>query len=529
MARSIPGLHLVGILALGVISAVLPSTTATRAADSPGATSAPFVYHQTDVLGTSCDITVIAPAMADADLASKTVLDEIERLRKILSTYDAASDLARINASTDPVKVAPEVIDVLTAYDTWHKNTGGAHNGQLGALIALWKQAEKTNTLPANTDLAPIVRQLAQPAWQIDPAAGTVKRLTTSTLNVDSIGKAYIIGKAVAAARAKAPSVTGLLLDIGGDMYAFGASAVDKNTPWDIAIADPHHPADNAAPLDNIRVQNMAVGTSGNYARFYTINGKKYSHIFDPRTGQPADIEGASAVIQSTVIAKDNVTANALATSLCVLNPTEGLNLVRATPGVSALLVTGDGRVLKSEGFAAYEYQAPKPTPVMLLASATPVATAPAPANAWPNNFNLSTDITILPGRNAKARPFIYLWVTDADGKYVRTIAAWGSETKYIREMTAWWKVAPHDPQTIKTVTRATRAAGKYTFTWDGTDDKGAPVPTGTYTITLEVNFEKGPHSTNSVAIDCKAAAATAKLPATPGFNEANLTYGPAK
>src|SRR5471032_2240388 len=117
-----------------------------------------------------------------------------------------------------------------------------------------------------------------------------------------------------------------------------------------IGVQDPHHPEDNATPLAVVRLANAAIATSGGYERYYTINGQRHSHIFDPRTGRSAN--GAAS---ATVIARDNVTANALATTLCVLTPEEGLRLVAATPGVECLLVTKDGKQMRSAGFALLE------------------------------------------------------------------------------------------------------------------------------------------------------------------------------
>jgi len=90
-----------------------------------------FNYHHADVLGTALDLTVVAPAKSDADAAEKAVLDEVERLRLILSSYDLAAELAKLNATPrggEGMKVSPELIDVLHQYETWNKRTGGAYS-----------------------------------------------------------------------------------------------------------------------------------------------------------------------------------------------------------------------------------------------------------------------------------------------------------------------------------------------------------------------------------------------------------------
>src|ERR1035437_9467488 len=106
----LPALGLPYVLALGA--------TAAPAADN-AAKHTPFVFHDVDILGTSLDLQVTVPTDKDAARVHASALAEIERLRKILSTYDPASDISRVNASKDPVHVAQEVIHVLKQYDTW--------------------------------------------------------------------------------------------------------------------------------------------------------------------------------------------------------------------------------------------------------------------------------------------------------------------------------------------------------------------------------------------------------------------------
>lgn len=470
-----------------------------------------YLYQRENILGTSLDMTIIAASKTEADKASEAALAEIERLRKILSTYDAASPLSRLNTTTAAVELPPEAVDLLKASDAWNRKTANAHSPQISGLAALYKAAEKSQALPTQAALADAVAILAKPAFTLHDSTAT--RLTPYALNVDSLGKGYILGKAVDAARAAAP-VSAVMLNIGGDIRAWSAPAAAEPAAFRIAVADPGNPAENAPPLTTLTVQSAAVATSGAYARYYTIAGKRYSHILDPRTGKPAN-----AVLSATVIAPDNITANALATSLCVLGPVEGMKLLRTVEGAEALIVTADGRQVRSANFKAYEL----PRPAATQSAAT------APADAWPAGHRVDLDLTVLPLKNKPRRkPYVCVWVTDSAGKHIKTLAVWGNETKYLRDMTSWWKIGRTDPALVRTVTRATRVAGKYTITWDGTDQKGTAVPTGTYTLNVEVAYEEGPHATRTAAIACAKTAATARIPATAAFAESPVTYGPA-
>jgi thiamine biosynthesis lipoprotein ApbE len=488
-----------------------------------GIAAEPFRFHHENILGTSLDLQVCAADEKQAGAVEAAVLDEIERLRKVLSTYDPASELSRLNAATAPMACSQELVDVLTAYDWWTSKTRGAYNGHLGELIAAWQAAEKAGAPPDAAALAPIVRTLAMPGWKIEAPTRTITRLTAQPINVNSLGKGYILAKAVVAARAKAPAVTGLLLNIGGDIYASGHTPA--GTPWEIGVADPKHSEDNAPPLTRVRLSDHAISTSAAYERGYTIAGRRYSHIFDPRTGMPAD-----AVASATVVSSNNANANALATTLCVLKPEEGLALVRSLPGNECLIVAADGRQLRSDHFAAIE-DAPK------VASTTPPATPAKPATplgakpgAWPSGFEVSIAIDLKQpdggGRRVK-RPFVAVWVDNAEGKRVRTVAVWGRERKYLPDLHEWWKGERGEEQWAQSITRATRNAGQHRIAWDGMDDHGAPLPLGTYTITVEANREHGTYAIQSGKIECGKVPAKGTVPAGSEFGETQLSYGP--
>jgi thiamine biosynthesis lipoprotein ApbE len=505
-------------MVLGLLVFLAAATNTTRAADGEG-----FKFHHDEVLGTSLDLQVNTADQAQAALVESTILAEIERLRKILSTYDPASEISKLNTSTGPVACSPELLEVLGFYDFWTTRSRGAYNGHLGDLIATWKSAEKLGTPPTPAVLGPIVRALAQPGWALNTTGHTVTRLSNGTLDVNSLGKGYIISKAIVAARAKAPATPGILLNIGGDIFASGVAG--PNTPWTIGVANPMHSEDNAPPLTQVRLSDRAISTSAAYERGYTFAGKHYSHILDPRTGYPA--AGAAS---ATVITTNSANSNALATTLCVLKPEEGLELARQIPGTECLIVGLDGKLFRSAHFAKYEIPQ---TPVASTPPGTPPAATPAPAatgGAWPAKYQVTISINLkVPSGNVKQirRPYVAVWVEDAEGKRVRTVAVWGNQPKYMPDLSEWWKQASQDQQWAMSITRATRPAGQYKLAWDGMDDQGKPLPAGTYTIFLEVNRQHGTHATQSGQIACNKLPAQGTIPAGSEYGQATLAFGP--
>ena len=214
-----------------------------------------FSFQHDNVLGTSLDLEVRATGPGDALRCQEAVLAEIERLRAILSTYDPASEISRVAAGA-PVSSA-ELRELLAAYDAWSVRSGRVIDARLGGVLALWREAARTGRLP-------------------DPAALRAAAGRADGLNVDALGKGYIIDRAVELARRLVPAG---LLNLGGDLRAWG------DVDWTVGVAYPRHPAENAPPLARFTLRNAAVATSGDYARPFVIAGRDYSHLIDRSEG----------------------------------------------------------------------------------------------------------------------------------------------------------------------------------------------------------------------------------------------------
>lgn len=477
-----------------------------RAAVDPPTGPTVFNFRRENVLGTSFDLTVQAPEESMAKRAETATLEEIERLRKILSTYDSQSEISRLNATEKSVPCSRELIEVLTGYETWGQRSQGAYSAQLGGVIQLWRESEKLDRLPDPSALAKVLPKPGMPPWTIDRVANTVTRTGGQALDLNSLGKGYILGQALRAAIARAPGVRGLLLNLGGDIRVWGMSPAGTSF-WKIGVADPRHPGENSAPLTEIRLTDRAISTSAAYERGFRIGGKHYSHIFDPRTGWPA-----RGVASATVVAPDNVAANALATMLCVLPPKDGLAVVANLIGVECLIVGEDGEQFRSPGFRALEQMPAKPASV---------------GSKWPEGFGVSLSVSLktFPGGR---RPYVVVWVEDGRGKPVRTVTVWARNLSYLESLSEWFQIRElSSEEGSQSVTRATRQAGRYTVIWDGTDNQGRPVDRGDYTISLEVAREHGGHGVKSATIHCGSEAVSTVIPGTGEFGDCPLKFGP--
>jgi FAD:protein FMN transferase len=438
-----------------------------------------FAYDH--VLGTSLDVCLAGCPAREARECETRLLAEIGRLERILSLYDPASEISRVKAG-GPVE-SRELAEVLDAYRLWSERTDGALSPHLSGVIAAWQQAARTGREPDATALA---------------AAFATPR----AYNVDALGKGYVIDRVTQVARQWAPSG---LLDIGGDLRAWG------DRTWMIGVADPRNPADNAAPFLQFPLREAAVATSGGYARYFEVEGRRYSHLIDPRTLRPIAI-AASA----TVVAPDCLTANALSTAAAVLGPGAGSALAR-TYGLDHLMLQGAAAASSFPGV-------PPASPPLSPAAASPAELAGA---NWPADFQLTVTLSLKAPEEYRARrPYVAIWVEDGAQKIVRTISVWGGG-KYQPDLTKWWRGVGGNRSGLSSVTRATRAPGTYTVTWDGRDNQGTPLPQGSYKVFVEINREHGHHVWESAPITCGGEATTAEIAATAESDASAIAYGP--
>lgn len=490
---------------------------ATAALAEPGE----FSFHRDHILGTSLDLTVLADSEADAKAAEGRVLVEIERLRRILSTWDPKSEISALNATASPVKCSAELVEVLSAAETWRVKSGGAFSVELGDLLAAWSAAARSGTPPQRGKMQELADRILGPPCQIDAKEAMVRRLTRSTLNVDGLAKGYIIDKALAAAGAGKGPIHGAMLNIGGDIAVAGQSIGDAGK-WRIGVADPRRVEDNAPLLTELDLNRGAIASSGHAARAFKVGDHRYGQILNPLTGWPAD-----GVIGATVVAGDCMSADALATTLCVLPPLEGVRLARSLPGVEAIILSTDGKTYHTPGWTALQVHNRPATSAQ--EAQRPERTAVG--GVWPAGYQVTISLTLADlarGRRKAHRPYVVVWVEDARGNPLRTLAIWGDETKYLKELSTWYRYARKDSDLIRRVSRASRSPGAYTLAWDGTDDKGKRVPAGSYTVRIELDREKGQHVTMSGRIDCGDKPATGSMTDTADVTGVRLIYGPA-
>ena len=474
-------------------------------APAPGAEAETlYDFHHERVLGTSLELMVVAASEEAAKAAEQQVLAEIERLNGILGTYRGDTEINRLMAAEGPQKCSKELIDVLEACQAWQRRTGGAFNAQLGHVITLWKQAERAGKLPDDRHLGDAVAAAQKPACRIDRGKGTVTWLEGAKVNLDAMAKGYIVDKAVEAAAAGVPQVRALLLNIGGDIRVWNRDPKQPARRWPVRVADPSNSAANAPGISDTDLAEGAVATSGSYARFWEVDGKKYSHVLDGRTGRPV-----TRVVSATILAPDCATADALATTCMVLPPEDAARLVQSVAGAECLLVNADGTRL---GTGRWQRIA--------------AAAAPA-AGTWPKGYRLTVSLTLTQTRE---RPTGAIWVEDAAGKPVRTLSVWTKKSKYLDKLPKWYAFGGKDFSAVRSVTRATPRPGTHEVVWDGTDGSDKPLAPGTYRVRIELHERKDLRNRYidlSAPIVCGPQPAEVKLADHGYAKDIRVAYGP--
>lgn len=480
---------------------------------------APVTFHRENVLGTSFELKVVASSDEAAGRAESAALEEISREQGILSSWDSESEFSKwFRTQGQPVPVSPELFEVLSLFDTWRLRTNGALDASAEAVTRVWNSAARQGREPSAEERAGAVAAVKQTHWILDPAKGAATHLSEAPLALNSFVKSYIMDHAADAALA-IPEVTSVVLNIGGDLVIRGGWTEPIN------IADPRSDAENSAPLVRLRVRDRAIATSGGYRRGFDIAGRHYSHIVDPRTGQPA-----GHILSATVISSNPTDAGALATAFCVLTSEESWRLA-ASMNIEYLLITEDGDRVASPGWKQFEVAAPamavaaKPAP-RPMASPEP-QTGAAAADA-PMELTVNFELAQVGGY--ARRPYVAVWIEDKDHFPVRTLALWYLKGRWLPDLRTWYRddrvrATAEGTEITASVASATRPPGKYTVKWDGKDSAGKPVKPGKYTVLIETAREHGPYQIMQQEVDLNRTPKQFALPGNGEVSSASVDY----
>ena len=287
-------------------------------------------------MGTSFRV-LVAADLAEGDLERvRTVVEErLERVNRLMSTYDTTSEIARFNrhGSTQPFPMSAELIEALAMAREVSERSGGAFDATVAPLVEAWGFGLGAGIdgprapRPSETDLVRLRERLGYERVIVDRATGTASKTHPETrVDLSGIAKGYG-AEAVSAGLAEL-GLTSFLVEVGGELAAVGTRA---GRPWRVGI---ERPDDEPGIWGTVELSDEGIATSGDYRDYYEEGGVRYAHIIDPRTGRPVVVRGASV----SVVHPSAAMADAWATALAVLGPDEGYEVARRE-GLAAVFV----------------------------------------------------------------------------------------------------------------------------------------------------------------------------------------------
>jgi len=279
------------------------------------------------VMGTWCDLVIFDPDPAPDVVES--AFQEIARLDDVLSSWNPESEVSRLNASAGrgPQPVSVDLANIAEASASLCATTGGAFDPTIGPLLRAWGFYSESPDLPEPTTAREAAARVGCDRVRVQREPGSIALADGAELDFGGIGKGYAVERALAILRAR--GVARARMDFGSSSMGFLGSVEGG---WPVVIADPR---DRDTPLVSFRIAAGSVSTSGQRERSFERDGRRYGHIFDPRTGRPVE----SRLLSVTVITPPGSIADGLSTALFVMGATEGKRVISRMPGVSAVFV----------------------------------------------------------------------------------------------------------------------------------------------------------------------------------------------
>ncbi|WP_418502327.1 FAD:protein FMN transferase [Flagellimonas sp.] len=302
------------------------------------------VFQRTlKLMGSRFDLTVVTENQTKGDAYLDMAIAEISRIERLISSWDPNSQTSKINqnAGVAPVKVDQELFNLIARAIKISKLTQGAFDISYASMDRIWKFDGSVMEMPSEEAIKQSVAKVGYQNIVLDQENGTVfLKNEGMKIGFGAIGKGY------AADRAKAllvkNGVASGIINASGDLNAWGTQPDGKD--WMVAIVNP---LNKEKVFSWLPVKDQAVVTSGNYEKFVILNGERYTHIIDPRTGYPS-----KGVRSATIFTANAELADALATSIFVMGVNTGLDFVNQLKGVECILVDDNNKIITSKNIA---------------------------------------------------------------------------------------------------------------------------------------------------------------------------------
>ena len=299
------------------------------------------VQRTQKIMGSRFEVTVVAVNEEIGYIYIDQAIAEILRIEKLISSWDPDSETSLINrnAGIKPVQVSLELFRLIERSKLFSSITDGAFDISYASMDKIWKFDGSMNRMPSPEEIKNSVSKVGYEKIILNAADRTVfLKEKGMKISFGAIGKGYAAEKAKELLVSK--QVIAGIINASGDLTTWGTKASGEK--WLIGIANP---LSKDKIFSWLPVVESSVATSGNYEKYVVINGKKYSHIIDPRTGYPS--HGINSV---SIFAKGAEICDALATAVYIMGKEAGLGLINQLPQAEGIIVDSNNKIHKSSG-----------------------------------------------------------------------------------------------------------------------------------------------------------------------------------
>ncbi|MBK6597250.1 MAG: FAD:protein FMN transferase [Proteobacteria bacterium] len=311
---------------------------------------AEWIYREQSIMGTRCAVELWSEDRERAEQAIESVFADMRRIDALMSTWKSDTQLAEVNrlAAQQPVVVSQELFDLLGVALEYSRDTAGAFDITYASVGYLYDFRQHVHPDPQQIRAA--LPGINFRYVVLDPATRSIRYTRAGTrIDLGGIAKGHAVDRGIELLRQA--GFTRAMVNSGGDTRIIG----DRfGKPWIVGVRDPDK---ESVSFLRIPLTDAAISTSGDYERYFDEGGQRFHHIIDPATGDSARTVRSATVIGATALRTD-----ALSTSVFVLGPERGLELVERLKDVDAVIVTPAGKVLYSSGLAPPEAGADRST-----------------------------------------------------------------------------------------------------------------------------------------------------------------------
>lgn len=259
---------------------------------------------------------------------------ELERVDRSLSVFNPQSTISRVNRG-ETVHTDRMLYEVLKKAEIVSNVTGGAFDVTVMPLVNAWGFGYKQGVLPDDRTVDSLLSFVGTNCLTLTDDSLITKSDPRVMIDCGAIAKGYGVDRVAAVLRDH--GVRNYMVEIGGEVVTRGRHP--EGHPWQIGVSRPEESASDAGEVQTVlSLENAAMATSGNYRNFRVVDGRKFAHTIDPRTGRPV----SHSLLSATVIAPDCATADAYATAFMVLGREEAARIVRADKRLKAYLIYAD-------------------------------------------------------------------------------------------------------------------------------------------------------------------------------------------